>query len=280
MMSLFSPSSVVGQTSDAASTVPLSVVRQVFQEFSEARAANLALRQAVADHETANTKSSPVPKALLNASGGRGGGRGRGGTRQPTNQGDLRTKPPTSRIPSSVPRNIPSMIVWDVVKYDTAIAVSSSAITETNFSFSLSSHPQSSSWIALFDQWCIPQASVTFRTEMAPGTTQSVPILYSALDFDSLGNLGSVTSIEDFASCVVTSMPPGKSMTRSVKPCLKVSVQTGGANSNGGVQRCWIDSGSSGTQLFGIRSIVSSTSASGFNIIATVTVWFAFRSQI
>lgn len=280
MMSLFSPSSSVVQTPDAASMVPLTVVRQVLQEVADARASNLAFRQAVSDHETANTPR-PVKQVAAPAlsSGSRGGGRARGGPRQPANKGDLRCKPPSGQIPSSVPRNIPSMLAWDIVKFDTVIAISTSQV-ETNFLFTLTQHPQAAQWTALFDQWCIPQASVTFRTEMPPGTTQSVPMLYTALDFDSLGNLGSISSIEDFSTCQVTSMSPGRSVTRSIKPCVKMSVQTGGSNTNASLGRVWQDSGSPGTSWFGIRSIIGPTSSSGFNLIATSTIWYAFRSQI
>lgn len=282
MMSLFSGSQVSHQTSDAASMVPLSVVRQVIQEVADARANNLAFRESVVQHEAANAPAVAVmaplaPKLRLGRGGGGGGGGGN--SMQPVNRADLRIKPPNRNIPRGIPRRIPNQVVWDTLKYDIIIGVPTSGIQETNFTFSLVQHPQNGSWIALYDQWCVPLASITFRSEMPPGATYTSSTLYTALDFDGLGNLGSIGAIEDFGTCAVAEMSPGKQTTRSVKPCVKVSTQQPSTNVNSTVTREWQDSGAAGTPWFGIRSIVSASPTS-YNIKATVTTYFAFRNQI
>jgi hypothetical protein len=171
------------------------------------------------------------------------------------------------------------MIAWDMVKVDTSITPAGSVV-ETNFTAALTLHPQSSNWIALYDQWCVPQFSVTFRSTAPPGSdTGAVPLLYTALDFDSVGALGSVQAIEDYSTCVVTTMTTGSSVTRSIRPTVKISTQQPSSNVNSSLQRVWQDSGAGGTPWFGIRSIVGPGGTSS-PIIATICIWFAFRNQI
>jgi len=159
------------------------------------------------------------------------------------------------------------------------MTVPTSGLTETGFTFSLVQHPQTTSWAALYDQWCIPQASVTFRSEMPPGATYTPVALYTALDFDGLGALGSVSAIEDYGTCTVTEMSPGRSITRSVKPCVKISTQQPGSNVNSTVGRVWQDSGAAGTPWFGIRAICNASTTT-YNIRCTTTMFLAFRNQI
>jgi hypothetical protein len=281
-MSLFSAAPPAVIPSDSLSTVPLTVVRQIIKEVSENRASNLAFRQAVADHEAANSKveQSPQPAPSRPKLRGSGGGRGGGsGSMQPANRSDLRIRPPSQNIPKSVPRKIQNQVVWDVTKIDTNITVPTSGLVETNFTFSLLLHPQYTYWAALYDQWCCPQASVTFRSEQAPGATFTSVALYTALDFDGVGALGSVASIEDYGTCTVTEMSPGRSVTRSIRPCTKLSTQQSGSNVNSGLIRQWQDTGAAGTPWFGIRSIANASSTS-YNIRATTTIYLAFRNGL
>lgn len=223
-----------------------------------------------------NTSSTLMPRS---SSRGGKGSRAKNTSMAPVSGADLNVRPPTRSIPQRVPSQISNKIAWDLVKVDTTITAAGSLV-ETNFSASLASHPQSSSWIALYDQWCIPQFSVTFRPRIAPGAnTGDVPLLYTALDFDSIGALGSIQAIEDYATCAVMTMTTGSVVTRSVRPCVKVSTQQPGSNVNSSLERVWQDSGAGGTPWFGIRSILG-PGADSFTMIATVCIWFAFRNQI
>jgi hypothetical protein len=282
-MSLFGGNQLSPVPTDAASMVPLSVVRQVLQEVAENRANNLAFRQAVSDHESANApRSTPVSQSgsAGRVRGGRGGG-GRGGSNsmQPFNKADLRIKPPKTAIPRGMPKRIANQVVWDSVRYDVTITVSTSTVTETNYSFTLTSHPQYASWTALYDQWCIPQASVTFRAENAPGATSGTATLYTALDFDNITAITSIPNIEDFGTCAQTEMIPGKTVTRSIRPCVKVSTQQGSGNANSTLARAWQDCGSNTVPWFGIRSMTS-VAGGTYTIRSTVCLYFAFRNQI
>jgi hypothetical protein len=199
----------------------------------------------------------------------------------PENAADLLVRVPSnSRTPTTVPRNIASMLAWDTVKFDQGITATSTP-TETNFAFQLNQHPQYASWQALFDQYCVVQASVTFRSDIPPGSTSTPPLLYTAIDFDNAANLGSISAIEDYATCAVNVMSTGKTFTRTVKPCCKdsVALASGASFVSSGLGRRWLDCSQTGIAHYGIRSLVG-TSTGTIPITATVTIWFAFRNQI
>lgn len=167
-----------------------------------------------------------------------------------------------------------------MVKLDYVNTISTSAIVEVNYNFDLQQHPQAASWAALFDQWCIPQVSMTWRSQMPPGSTGSESILYTALDFDSIGALGSISAIEDYSSCQLTAMTPGRTVTRSIRPCLKVSTQQIGAgNVNSTLVRTWQDSGATSASWNGLRSIYGTASVA-YNVTATLLIWYGFRNPI
>lgn len=223
-------------------------------------------------------KSQPVGKRLTK--GKRGPSKTGPHSFSPMNGADLKVRPPVGRVPSSVPRAVSNQIVWDVVSYDNNLTASASgAVVENNFNFALSYHPQAASWAALFDQWCIPQASVTYQSQLSPGSTTNPCVLYTALDFDSTNNLGQVTAIEDFSTCETAVMNPQTSVIRSIHPCNKATIQTTAGTALSGVQRNWCDSAQPTSFWVGIRTITAGGS-SAMNINAKVTVWFAFRNQI
>lgn len=195
----------------------------------------------------------------------------------PTKRSDLAVKPPTQlNVPTSVPRVIAGVIAWDSVKTDSTITSSTTVITETNFVFSLSLHPQSASWIALFDQYCVVQATVTFYSALPPGSVSNPNQLYTALDFDNNANIGTVAAIEDFATCENVAMQPTTVHMRSVRPCNKGMV---GGGASAVPQRTWLDCATSTTSHYGIRSIVAVNGTSQ-PIRVSVYVVYAFRNQI
>jgi len=182
-------------------------------------------------------------------------------------------------VPRSIPRNLSTLVVWDVVKARSTVTLSTSAIVEQNYSAALTAHPQNSSWISLFDQYCIPQFSVTWFNTNAPGSLNGSPIVHTALDFDNIGALSSIATIDDYASCVVNDFNTGGSFTRSIRPSVKPTVN---ATSSAGVQRMWLDtSTAAGLAHTGIRSIweiVPGTTST--QITVEVTIWFAFRNPV
>jgi hypothetical protein len=172
-----------------------------------------------------------------------------------------------------------NQVAFDTVKITSTINISASAIVETNFTFSLLDHPQQGNWAALYDQWCIVEASITFRSQLPPGSSAAPVDLYTAIDFDSNGTLGSIAAIEDFGTSAVCLMAHGAVTTRSVRPCVKVSLGQSGSNVNSGMATPWIDSGATGTLHYGIRSIAAQASAS-YNIDVVRTISYGFRNTI
>jgi len=201
------------------------------------------------------------------------------GGMNPTKRSDLALKPPTTlNVPKSVPVNVAQAIVWDTLKIDSVITATTGGVTETNFVFQMNQHPQSSSWLALFDQYCIAQVSIEFDAAVPNGST-AIPVrLYTAIDFDNAGNISTVQAIEDFSSCEVTPIVAGFRHLRTVRPCVKNTTQGSGSNSQSTVTRQWIDSGSPDVQHFGVRSIVPASATAVVNV--TQTVWYAFRNHI
>jgi len=202
-------------------------------------------------------------------SGGRSGGTGR------VNRLDLRCKPPTSRVPDQVPRNLRNKITWATMRYNAALITSGASIVETNFAFGLNATAQSATWLALFDQYCIVQASITFELQSAYVTSGITGQIYTAIDFDNITNIGSVQAIENFSTCVVTQISAESSVTRSCKPCLPTDVNGAAGVAVG---RQWIDSAFNNVPHYGIRSIIGVSTA--VSITPIVTLWVAFRSVI
>jgi hypothetical protein len=175
---------------------------------------------------------------------------------------------------------VAGIIAWDTVKIENQISVSATAVSEVNFSFSLSQHPQQSSWTALFDQWTIPQVSITFQSGLAPGSVTGPCQFHTALDFDNITNISTVAAIEDFSSCNSVAMQPQTRFVRSVRPACRSYSTSGGSGTNAlimGPQ--WVDAAVPGVPFFGIRTIASSAGAA-YVIDATLTIWFCFRNQI
>jgi len=202
------------------------------------------------------------------------------GGMNPTNRADLTIKPPSlTNVPKSIPRNVAAKIAWDSVKITTTIT-GSSTLTETNYSFSLGDHPQFSNWQQLFDQWSIPQFSVEFDSNVPPGATFIPPTLYTALDFDNSTSIGSIQSIEDFATCEYRVMGTGIRHLRSIRPSAKLSAANkgGGVSSSGLPGPMWIDAASTATQFGNVRSILGVSPYTTLNV--TCTVWYCFKNQI
>jgi hypothetical protein len=197
---------------------------------------------------------------------------------QSVNRSDLTVKPPSNlNVPRSVPRNVAALIAWDTVKINGSNTFTTT-ILEQNFIFSMSQHPQSSSWLTLFDQYTIPQVTIEWDSTLAPGATTSSPMLYTALDFDNATNLGSIQRLEDYTTSEAHPMNPQHRFMRSVRPVPKSLISTASGNSPAGIAGpSWIDSGEPTAQFFGIRSILGIGTGS-FN--TTITIWYAFRNQI
>jgi len=182
-------------------------------------------------------------------------------------------------VPKSIPRNVTSQVVWDVVKLDGVITANATTVAENNFSYSLAQHPQASIWTQLFDQWALPFFSIEFDSLTTPGNTSTTPTLYTALDFDSANTINTIANIEDFGSSEVMVMQPTARVLRSVRPSTKNAVASSTSTPQavlGGP--VWIDSAFTTIPHYGIRSMLSISSA--LQVRTTSTLYFCFRNSI
>lgn len=259
-----------------ASAVVLPSLRSVINQVLDARADNLALRQAVIDHEAEHSNVLAPPLAQV---GSGSGGSGRGGPNEGTwNRRDLLVKPlRNSNVPNTIPRNLASKIVFDVVNIRGGGNTSTSAIAEANFFFTLSQHPQASSWGALFDQYCIVEASVTWWSAQSLNSSAAPIELHTALDFDNSSNLGSLSALDAYGTAQYGPLVYNKKVTRSVKPCVKPDVSS---TASAGATRMWIDMAQNATPHFGIRSIFATSTGTSQPYVMETTVAYAFRNSI
>jgi len=200
----------------------------------------------------------------------------------PFNSTDLSIKPMSStNVPTRLPKNIASQIFWDVVKLDIGPLVTAvGSIVESGIQVRLNSNPQSSQLIALFDQYAIPFFSVVFRSNLPSGATTNASTLWTALDFDSVGAIGSIQAIGDFNSSRESLMTTGKTVMRSVRPSPKTSLASTGGTKTAGVEGpVWLDCGADDIPHYGVRWIAS-PSGGIYQISIECVIYMCFRNSL
>lgn len=275
MLSAITPSFL---SAPGPSQLTAANVRWLAEQVAASRETHAALDSAIRAHE-ATSLQGPSSSALAPRAASGGGGRGgRGSSNFPANRRDARVKPPRmDKVPSSIPRNLGSQLVFDRTSIRSTIGTSTSGITETNYGWSLNTHPEVSHWSVLFDQWCLVEATVVFQNLEPPSSTGSTPELHTALDFDSFANLGSVALIDDFGSSQTDVLIFNKKVVRSVRPCCKPDLGgTGGA----AVARSWVDSANPGIPHYGIRTIIPQAISNANTLTVQTYLVFAFRNSI
>jgi hypothetical protein len=265
-----------GALQDLAGVV--NTLRSQLAVVRSALASRDSWESAAAAHEAAEMKKDGLVNTPASVS--KGGTGKRGGPRPPRNSRDLAIKPiSNSRVPRP-PRSIANQIVWAVDYTDLSpITVSTSAIVETNYSFTAGgSFSQFGTYAIIADQYFLYEVSITFRSLFSPAVAGQSPVLfYTAIDLDNTSNLGSVSSIEDFSTCQVRELGQNAKVTRSVRPTCRETVGT----YNAALTRQWIDTANSAVPFFGIRSIAGiSNGVATYTIIPTIAVTIAFRNQV
>jgi hypothetical protein len=270
MLSVRPTSSILPRLANTAVGSLLPAIQDLVSQVLESRQRKAQLHRAILNHEAESLvtgeASTPGPGRRSRRSDHQG----------PENRRDLSLRPPTSNIPR-LPANVGNQVCWDTVKIRATFTTLTSGPAENNFAVSLNSHPQVSSWAALFDQFCIPQFSVSFFSQESPSSTGSPIELHTAIDFDNVTNIGTLAAIDDFGSAQVDNLIFNKRVTRSIKPCVKF---TAGATASSGVARSWIDCATPGVNHFGIRSICAPSVTSAQTFVSETTIWFGFRNSI
>jgi len=253
--------------------------RRLYDEWTDAEIDEFALKLAAEKESKKQQLNVPSTSSVSGRNGGgRSGGRGRGGKNCPVNKSDLRTKAfRLTSVPSSVPR-AGSSTYWVVEKQLLGqISTSITTLVEQNYSFQVSQLNSSASYLAVFDQYHIAQVSLTFSSLQAPNSAGVLADFHTALDLDNQTNLGSIAAIDSYSSSQVDNLSYGKSVTRSVRPCIKT---TSGSSAASVCERQWVDSAFNAIAHYGIRSIVNTTVGAAYAIRVEQTMWVCFRSNL
>jgi hypothetical protein len=188
---------------------------------------------------------------------------------------DLTRRPPRSTFTASPPKQLGNQIFWIRTSFNNTIATSSSVIVENNFALSLTTHaPNVSGLVSIFDSYALHSAVITISGPTV--TTASTCTVYTAIDYTSVANLGTVAGIESFASCNIAILTQGQNVTRYLEPTLQDTI---GGNSTVGAARQWVDSSAPSTLWYGFRFITATTTSS-YNLPVTINCIWAFRNSI
>lgn len=183
---------------------------------------------------------------------------------------DLGRRPINSHITQTPPRVISNQIHWFSFTANAALSVSGSSDTERNDQFNLNGTQAASSIAALFDQYCIYSVTVSYvaaPTEFntistSPGTYYtSLGRLTTAIDYDSVGNLGSEGAVQQYASSNTTNLELGQAVQRFVKPCVDSSLYVSSVSSGYAPSRLWLDAGTNNIPHYGVRAYFSGSNA-------------------
>jgi hypothetical protein len=188
---------------------------------------------------------------------------------------DLGFKPISVGFVASPPRNVLSQIYWVRQNTNSAFATSASALVESNLSFTNTLDLlQAANYNAVFDQYYLHSVMVTLSN--GSGAASAVlPEIFTAIDFDNISNLGSITAITAFETCNTAILAAGKSVTRLIKPCISTNTGTNTAI----VTRQWVNTTYTNVQFNGLRIIAAQTSVPTTIDVSISCLW-AFRNVI
>jgi hypothetical protein len=180
---------------------------------------------------------------------------------------DLIRRPINNRIVERPPKSVQSQVHWFEASFDYQVAISSSADTESNYALSVSVNTNfSAALINLFDQYCIYaiSASIIPSTSAITSTGSSATVqlfnlgrVTTAIDFDSSSNLGSESAVQAFGTSNTSQATIGQAIQRFYKPCVDSSLYVSSVSSGYAPARLWIDSSSSSTPHYGLRTYFS-----------------------
>jgi hypothetical protein len=191
---------------------------------------------------------------------------------------DLQLRPPSGIYTATPPKQITSRITWIRCSTQAVITTSTTVFTETNTSFTANPFlTQYSSWLGLFDQYFLDHVVITIANNSPEGGTAAIPQVFMAIDFDSVQALGSIAAISAYANCHVSTLAPGNSVTRVVRPC---NASYLGGSTNSGVNRSWVDTIYNNVPFYGFRSIANNTASATVQLDYTYAYVWALRNSI
>jgi len=175
--------------------------------------------------------------------------------------------PDLSRV--TMPKNILTQIHWFSFDRKVQTTLSATVVTEFNQSFALSDHAAFSSAIAtLFDQYALFAVYCKISASSTQASTANAS-LYTAIDYDNVSNLGTVTAISAFSTVVESGL--GFVQERYIEPCNASPVYNGSVFTNFGQTRVWLNSSNLNTPHYALRVIAEALGTAGTGALTVET---------
>lgn len=126
---------------------------------------------------------------------------------------------------------------------------------ESNFAFHLSDLTNSTNLTALFDQYFLHSVLAIFTFERLLSSA-SAPVIYTAIDYDSVAPITTVAAIQEYQSVLESVCLSALSVQRLIRPAIAMDIlAAGGSTAAAGVGRTWVDCDYSTVEHYGLRSI-------------------------
>jgi len=164
---------------------------------------------------------------------------------------DMASAPPMVRdiVFRPIPRNQTYLIRRS---YDAGTITSSTVgAVVGGLEFSLSQMPDYTEFSALFDSYRFDEVRVTFIPNSPTGST---PLrFYTVLDYDDVNVTSfTVSSAEEYDSCMISAADSGKAVVRTLRPKFAVASYSGSFTSYAQASG-WCDAASPGIQWYGVK---------------------------
>jgi len=197
---------------------------------------------------------------------------------------DLTTRPVSTSIVQSPPKNLSNQIYWVRVTggQSNGNAVSNSVDTLKGYSFELTDIANYAAYTALFDSFCIYAVIWQINVKgMVTGTAQSYGELCTVIDFDSAVPPSNTSTLQQYGTASTVALSYTNSeVQRFLKPCNAAGLYNGSVFTSYSVGRMWCDCATPSTQHYGIKVGFTNNNASNITFDTWATYIIGFRNNI
>jgi hypothetical protein len=193
---------------------------------------------------------------------------------------DITRKVQSWAITQKPPKMIGNSITWVKSYYSFTQQISSSVPTEKNLLFTVGDLSQLVGLCSFFDQYCIYEVVVNVTPEVYSAPPASLGSMITALDFDSISNVGSFANLAGYESASVMTLTPGQSQQRLVRPTVLGPVQQSSSYNVPAPQRTWVSTSSTAVSHYGFRSYFINNEDTILQVAYDMCYIVGFRNNI
>lgn len=195
-------------------------------------------------------------------------------------QSDYIQRPVNMQLIQTPPKNFRAAIYWCesqvTVDYTITVAVNN----ENNIAFFANAVNLPTGFLTSFDVYCIYSVAVTFEVVVpSTSTAQYFGDIYTAIDYDNVNNIGSVSSLQQYSTIATHSLQIGRPVTRLIKPCVSPALFVSGASTGYTSARSWVDGAYPNVPHYGLRTVIPNPPTS-FTLRAVLNYVVGFRNTI